>query len=114
MCRGASRHRLATSLTAGTPRTLTGSSSESRRETRICVYGIGEEEPVHVLDPDDHTWALAFGRDEQIQSFELAAGELATPIDIGDRLVAMAFGPDGQTIIGGTDRGTLVRVDLGD
>jgi WD40 repeat protein len=90
---------------------------------RIWIFDVGEEEASGLLDPGTGTYALAisgdgsdlaYSTDDVIWFYDLTTGEFTTSIDTGERLLSMAFGPDDKSIVGGTDRGTLIRVDLSD
>jgi WD40 repeat protein len=96
-----------------------------RSDDHIRVFDVGADEPSAVLnlgfgasegalafsgDGSD----LAYSTDDAISFYDLTTGEFTMSIDTGERLLSMAFGPDDEFIVGGTDRGTLILVDLSD
>lgn len=93
-----------------------------RSDVRIHLFDVGAAQPFQILNPDADSRALAFngdgsilaiGADGLIWFYDLVAEEYTAVIETGEQLVCMAFGPDDRSIIGGTGRGTLVRVGLG-
>jgi WD40 repeat protein len=91
-----------------------------RDKDRIAVLDVAASRPVRSFKAPDLVWSCAFGPDGKklaalfgtaVQLWSLESGQELLKIETRENCYAMAFSPDGKTIVCGADAGILTFWD---